>query len=175
MRNLVCLRILLLIALIVLGSECRQRKRQDLIPFPRVGKRNHLNDVAGQAGVGVGDTLANWPLLEDPKSNWLAPLMYVQETREQDTEEFTESSNVLPPVWKLLGHKSSDGYRQPIPHINTHTTESHSTEPRHKIKSRQQRSHSPLQLSTFNYLLLRRLLQQVKTQTPAEIETYPQD
>ncbi|XP_069987010.1 uncharacterized protein [Penaeus vannamei] len=47
MRNSVVSKVLLLAVLLVVNCECRRVRRQDLIPFPRVGKRGHVSEAEG--------------------------------------------------------------------------------------------------------------------------------
>ncbi|XP_037788541.1 uncharacterized protein LOC119583895 [Penaeus monodon] len=47
MRNSIVSKVLLFAVLLVVNCECRRVRRQDLIPFPRVGKRGHVSEAEG--------------------------------------------------------------------------------------------------------------------------------
>ncbi|XP_069171804.1 uncharacterized protein [Procambarus clarkii] len=214
-------RILLLVVLLAFSCE-GQLKRQDLIPFPRVGKRTLERDEGGLPGVEVDDALAPSPvLLQDLPNTFQQALINILERRDEKFRNYKDSEDLLSTVLKLPHQESnqellqlprqenshglhqlllqeiSQGLRQHPHQISqesrqlprresseglhqlprrafTHTTNAHSVKPHQNTGIRQLRSHTPAELSTFNYLL-RRLFPQLEIQNPAEVEAYQRD
>ncbi|XP_071548689.1 uncharacterized protein [Panulirus ornatus] len=175
MRDITYFGIILFVTLIVVHGECRRLKRQDLIPFPRVGKRNLLRNVVAPANLGIGDTIGNLPiLLEDLNGSWLTTLSNM-ETKNDENQENSGSDDALSSLWKFTGHIRSKEEGNTLPPAQSYVSRNFILEPRHKISLRQQRPSSQASLETstiFNPSLLRRLLQLLITQDSAEVETY---
>ncbi|XP_069951178.1 uncharacterized protein [Cherax quadricarinatus] len=170
MKTSVCVTVVL-VALFVLTCKGHKLKRQDLIPFPRVGKRTpegYLGDVNyGQES----DTPARSQLLQYFANNLLTPLSSILKQHDEESQNSEKPDALLSMLWKqqvrqITGRSNSDHHSL----STAHSSNTHSLQPHPNMQLQQLRSYTSLEQSVLNKLLLRLLLPQLEAQNPAEVE-----
>ncbi|KAK7065174.1 hypothetical protein SK128_004797 [Halocaridina rubra] len=172
MRDFVVIALLLCFAVAIVSSERRLVKRQDLIPFPRVGKRdwNREEEPSGPSGREMTSYLEDITLEQSPKrlaseQNILnIPMTYQLDPKARGLDLSSEDQ---PNLKSLLGRISA-AMQHPSGNLDLLTPKSSRKMTRKHLRS----SPNGIEMIPLNTLLVKILQEQLKAKTPEEIARF---
>ncbi|XP_042885908.1 uncharacterized protein LOC122262057 [Penaeus japonicus] len=158
MRNSVASKVLLLAVLLVVNCECRRVRRQDLIPFPRVGKRGHVLEAEGWPAENEVMGSGGFEFQDDTYSSD-GPAMSLLDTLLRDFHSQAVADTPSLPMHDLPAHAQRS-------HSSTKVSEANTRRPFGR--------RGALGANAINSAILGALWKALELQNPEEAEAYLQ-